>query len=201
MSQYPSADPTISASLNHSWPVIHQWFFSSLAGGISHSFTDTQSTTERVEEKNKRTNTDLGQLQVQEGEKSQWHSLCILLANTSVYSRKISHKATRNGDLNSRVGYPGICGSKVLAAAFLTSVDLSPLCPTLISLTACSVDWSLLLPSAEYPLGPSFPRPFGLVGDLERKLFVWISNQNKGILWLAPTHRETNATRSVTIWH
>ena len=34
--------------------------------GITHFFTDTQNTTERVEEKNKRTNTDLGQLQVQE---------------------------------------------------------------------------------------------------------------------------------------
>ena len=34
--------------------------------GITHFFTETQNTIERVEEKNKRTNTDLGQLQAQE---------------------------------------------------------------------------------------------------------------------------------------
>ena len=33
---------------------------------ITHFITDTQITTERVEEKDKRTNTDLGQLQAQE---------------------------------------------------------------------------------------------------------------------------------------
>ena len=35
--QYPLADPTILASLNHSWPVIHPVAFIILAGGISHS--------------------------------------------------------------------------------------------------------------------------------------------------------------------
>ena len=42
-------------------------FFSSPTRGITHFFMDTQNTTERMEEKNKRTNTDLGQLQLQEG--------------------------------------------------------------------------------------------------------------------------------------
>ena len=51
----PPADPTISASINHLWPVIYPVVFSSLARGISHFFTDTQSPTERVEEKNKLT--------------------------------------------------------------------------------------------------------------------------------------------------
>ena len=48
-------------------------FYSFPTRDITHFFTDTQSTTERVEEKNKRTNTDLGQLQAQERGKSMWH--------------------------------------------------------------------------------------------------------------------------------
>ena len=46
------------------------WFFSSLTRGISHFFTNTQNpkyTTERVEEKKKKTITGLGYLQAQEG--------------------------------------------------------------------------------------------------------------------------------------
>ena len=58
--QYPPADPTIS------WPVIHLVVFLISGRGYFTFFTDTESTTERVEEKNKRTNTDLGQLQAQE---------------------------------------------------------------------------------------------------------------------------------------
>ena len=59
---YKLSTPTISSSLNQT--THGQWFiqwFPTL--GITHFFTDTQNTTERVEEKNKRTNTDLGQLQ------------------------------------------------------------------------------------------------------------------------------------------
>ena len=41
-------------------------FFSSPTRGITYFFTNTQNTTERVKE-NKRTNTGMGQLQVQEG--------------------------------------------------------------------------------------------------------------------------------------
>ncbi len=55
------------------------------------------------------------------------HSV-FLLANASVYSSENAHEATSNADLTSRV-----VGLQVLAAAFLTSVDWSPLCPTLIS--------------------------------------------------------------------
>ena len=43
---------------------------SDLSSGFSHLFTDTQSTTEKVAEKNKWTNSDLGQLQAQEAGKS-----------------------------------------------------------------------------------------------------------------------------------
>ena len=99
--QYPPANPTISASLNHSWPVIHLvfcflfvFFFSSLARGISHFFTDTQSTTERVEETNKH---ELGLAPSARGG-SLWHFLCILWANANVYLIKNSHKASSKAD-------------------------------------------------------------------------------------------------------
>ena len=59
-----------------------------------------------VEGKNRRTNTDLGQLQAQEAGKS-----VFLLANASVYSSEDSHKATSDADLTSRFGPPGICRS------------------------------------------------------------------------------------------
>ena len=64
------ADPTISTSLYHSLPGIHVVVFLISDRGYLTFFTDTQSTTERVEEKNKPTNTDLGQLQAQERGKS-----------------------------------------------------------------------------------------------------------------------------------
>ena len=46
-----------------------------------------------MEEKNEQTNTELSQLQAQEGG-NLWHFLCILWANASVYSIENSHKAT-----------------------------------------------------------------------------------------------------------
>ena len=60
--------------------------FSFPTWGITYFFTDTRNTTERVEEKNKWTNTDLGQLQAQERE---FVKLCILWANVSEYSNEI----------------------------------------------------------------------------------------------------------------
>ena len=67
--QHPWPADTISTSLNHQWSLdqIVLWFLLPPTRGITHFFTDTQNTTEKIEEKNKRTNTDLGQLQAQEG--------------------------------------------------------------------------------------------------------------------------------------
>ena len=71
---------------NYSWPVIYLVVFvSSLTRGITHFFMDTQNTTERVEEKNKQTNTDLGQLQAQEG-----GSLCDTFVQLSVHLQAIA---------------------------------------------------------------------------------------------------------------
>ena len=55
--------PTPLYQLRSERPVV---FLISDHGHYIHFFTDTQNTTERVEEKNKRTNTDLGQLQARE---------------------------------------------------------------------------------------------------------------------------------------
>ena len=108
------------------------------------------------------------------------------------------------------LGNPASVGQQVLAVIFLTSVDWSPLCPTLIfslppsancvlHLTAISSDWSLLLTVLFSPplstdslssLGLSFPRRLPVSWEMLR--------QNKGILWLASTHTETEATHSVT---
>ena len=61
---------------------------------------------------------------------------------------------------------------------------------TLISWLTRSVDWSLLLPSADCVLlltdlscrlmsGTFLLRPSGLVGDIACKTFVWLSRQNR----------------------
>ena len=47
-----------------------------------------------------------------------------------------SHKATRNADSFSRIGQPRL-SPQVLAAAFLTTVDCSPLCLTLLLTAHC----------------------------------------------------------------
>ena len=107
-------------------------FFSSPTRGITHFFTDTQNTTERVEEKNKRTNTELDQLQEQE-RGSLWH--CAFCELTWACTRtKFWHLALVN---------PASVGQQVLAVVFLTSVD-SLLCPAFIFSLPPSADCVLL---------------------------------------------------------
>ena len=189
--QYPPADPTISATLNHSLPVIHLVVF--LARGISHFFTDTQSTTEKVEEKNKQTNTDLGHLQVQEAGMSMWHFLYILWANASVYSSENSHKANSNADLFSRVGQHGLWKSTGLSSRLsdicwlVSSLLDSHLPDWLVLLTGLfcylllTVLWDLssLVLSVSWGISSAGP------------LSGFRAKTNKGILWLAPTYTPT----------
>ena len=98
------ADSTIPASLNqttHGQGFIYCFFFSSPTRSITHFFADTQNTTKRIKEKNKRTKTDLGQFQVQEG-----GVLCDTFVQHFVHLRAIAgeyfarnfHKVTRNAD-------------------------------------------------------------------------------------------------------
>ena len=84
-----------------------------------------------MEEKNERTNTDLGQLQAQE-RRSLWHFFTALPTFTGYRGRVFArnfHKATRVTDSFSPVGQPGLCRSTGLSSSS------SFLCPTLISLT------------------------------------------------------------------
>ena len=64
-----------------------------------------QNTTERVEEKSKRTNTDLGQLQAQEGGVyvTLGSSPCICRLSQACILRQTSTKATNNADIFSRL--------------------------------------------------------------------------------------------------
>ena len=138
------ADPHFLNQPNYSWPLESSSGFSHLRPGVFHIPSPTQ-----LKGWKKRTNKHGLGLAPSAWGGSLWHFLCILWANASVYSSENSHKATRNADLNSRVGQPGIYWSTGLTVAFLTSVDWFCHCPTLISWLTCSVDWSLQLPSPE----------------------------------------------------
>ena len=118
------------------------------------------------------------------GEGSLWH-FCAAFREFAGYRGRVF---TQNFEKASRTHFlalvnPASVGQQVLVAAFLNSVDWSPLCPTLISWLTCSVDWSLLLPSADCPSlfsGTFLPSSSsGLVGDLTHKTFVWVSRQNR----------------------
>ena len=81
-----------------------------------------------VEGKNKRTNTDLGQLQAQE--RSMWHFCAALRAFAGYRGRVFArnfHKATRNANSFLALVSPASIGQQVLAVVFLTSVILSSL--------------------------------------------------------------------------
>ena len=125
--QYPPAEPTLSAFLNHSWPVIHLvFFFSSLAWDISHSFTHTQSTTERVEEKNKRLNTDWGLLQAQEGEVRDTYCALCELTRVCTQAKTLTKPLAMLTLLLAWLN-PASVGQHVIAVIFLISVLLSSL--------------------------------------------------------------------------
>ena len=159
---------------------------------------DTQNTTEGVEEKKNR----LGLAPSARKEK-----FVILLCNSPCICR-LSQACICVKVPQSHLGMlthfalvnPAPVGQQVLAAAFRTSVDWSPL----ISWLTCSVDWSLLLSSADCvvlltdlscwlistapfcwlsPSGLSWTflpsSTSGLVGDLAHRPFVWVLCQNR----------------------
>ena len=87
MTIQPLADPNYLNLLNMLMAIrTSSGFFSFPAWGISHFFTNTQITTyttERMEEK--RTNTDLGKFQAQEG-RSLWH-FCVAICASVDYCK------------------------------------------------------------------------------------------------------------------
>ena len=143
-----------------------------------------------------------------------------LWANASMYSSENSHKATSGADLTSRIGPPGICRSTGPSSC------LSDFCWLVSSLPDSHLpDWpvlstgpfyslsffSWLLSHADCPL--LLPAFFCLLSDLPSLVQLSVSweisragplcgfraKTDKGILWMAPSHRETDATHSVTV--
>ena len=126
-----------------------------------------------------------------------------LWANASVYSSEISHKATGNADLNSRVGPPGFCRSTG------PSSHLSDFCWLVSSVPDSYLpDWPVLLTGPFWSLLlnaffcllldlPSLVHPVSWEFSCAGTLSGFCAKTDKGILWLAPTHRETEATHSV----
>ena len=124
------------------------------------------------------------------------------------------HKATRNADSFSCVSQPGLCRSTGLSSR------LSDFCSSLFSALllspwlTCSVNWSLLLPSADClllvsfvswlslsSLGSSFPHPLPALREIFHlsPLCGFHVKADKGSLWLTPIHTEMDATHSVTL--
>ena len=114
---------------------------------------------------------------------------------------------------------PASVDQQVLAAAFLTSVDWSPLCPTLISLTASfyrlvsAAPFCWLFPSLDCSLMPAvlfcsllltvlWDHPSLVPTSRGRSraqalLCGFCAKIDKGILWLAPTHTHTSSLKNV----
>ena len=123
-------------------------FFSFPTRGITHFITDTQSSTERVEKKNKRTNTDLGQLQAQE------RGVCITFLCSFPCICRLSRACILHETSTKLRGMlTHLCLSSLTASSYrpsfpelLPQADCPPL-PTVVN--------SLSLSS----LGPSFPPP------------------------------------------
>ena len=191
MCQYPPVDSTIPASLNHSWPVIHLVVFL-ISGRGYFTFLYRYAKHNREGGRKEQTNKHgLGSApSKRRGEVYVTlfvHSV-FLWVNTSVYSSENSHKATSNADLNSLVGPPGICGS----------IGPSNFCWLASALT----DSHLLGPPADSLFLsdlPSLVLPDSREISCSVPLCRFRAKTDKEVLWLAPPHRETDATHSVTI--
>ena len=165
----PGRHHTISKSLNQGthdqWFV--QWF---PTWGITHYFTDTQCTTDRLG-----TNTDLGQLQAQEKRVCMTLSIVCILRETSTKPRgMLTHLwLPPSADRPS----PGL----------LSQADRPPL--------PCFVNWLSVFSGTFLPSSTS-----GLAGDLVlSSLCVFRAKTDKEIVWVAPTQTKRIATHHVTI--
>ena len=135
--------------------------FSHFRLGVSHiSLRPHKIQSRGWKKKNKRTNTDLGQLQAQERE---FVILCILRAFVDYI---FSTKSTRNANSSLTVFSPCLLLLTVLPLdCYLMPTGL--FCPPLS--TALSIFSGTFLPFSTSDL----------VGDLELRPFVWVSRQNR----------------------
>ena len=130
----PPADPTISASLNHSWPVIHLVVF--LISGRGYHIL-YRYTTERVEEKNKQ---GLGLApSARKGEVCDTFCAFGELKQACTWVKTLTKPLAMLTCLLALVN-PAYVGQQVLAVVFLTPVLLSSLpCLHLLTASFCSL--------------------------------------------------------------
>ena len=168
----PPADPHYLNQPNYSWPSESSSGFSHLWPWVFHIPLPTHKIHNREGGRKRRTdNPGLG-LALSERREKSVTLLCILCfcGITRACTRTKLPQATSNVDLSSRVGQPGICWSTGLSSR------LSDFCWLVSSLPYFHLLTDLLLTVTGTVLPSSSS---GLVGDHERKLFEWVSCQNR----------------------
>ena len=156
MCHYPPVDPTISASLNHSWPMIHLVVYLISAQGyltFLNRYGKLNHEGGRKEQTNKHRLDSAPSARKGEVYETLFVHSVLLWANVSLYSSENSQKATSITDLTSGIGPAGICRWTG------PSSRLSDFCWLLSSLSHSHLpDWpvpftasfkSLLLPSSD----------------------------------------------------
>ena len=156
----------------------------------SHFFTDTQNNREggRKEQTNKHR---LGFAPSARKGKSLWHFCAALRAFAGYRGRILArnfHKATRNADSSLDC---------LLCLASIFSLPPSVDCVLLWTAISNRLFSSALLCQLTLSVFSGTFLPSSTSGLVLRP-FVWVSRQNKEILWVALTQTETNATQRVT---
>ena len=158
--------------------------FSHLRPGVFHISLPTHKIHNREGGRKRRTNKHgLGLAPSVRREKSLTF-LCILWANTSVYSSETPTKPRGMLIHFLALVNPASVGQHVLAATLLTSVDWSPFYPTLISWLTFTWLFSPVDSGTFLPLSVSW--------EISRAGPVWVSRQNRQRDSLTDTHTHRN---------
>ena len=206
----PAGRPTISTSLNHSWPSESSSGFSHLLPGLFHIPLQIRKAQLRGWEKrtNEQTRTWVGS-KCKRGRSVTL--LCILWANASVYTSENSNKATSNANSSSHVGYSSICGSTGpssclsdfcwLASTLPHSHLFTDLFWRLVSAAPfswLSFSWLTSPPTDLWDL-PSLVHFWSRGRSRAQTLCVGFASKQTEIFWLLHTHTHTtNAQHHVT---
>ena len=198
----PPTDPHYLNQPNYTWPLELSSGFSHLRPEVFHISLPTHKIHNRGGGRKEEQTIGLGLAPRARGV---WQ-FCAALRAFAGYRACISTKPLGLLTPVLALVIPASVGQHVIAAAFRTSVEWSPLCPTLISWLTCSVDWSLLLPSADCSVLPTVSGTFlpSVSWDISRAgpLCGFRAKTDKGIVGLAPKHTHTtNAQNRVTKWY
>ena len=180
------------------WPLESSSGFSHLWPSLFHNPLPTNKLHNREGRRKKNKQHGLGLAPSARGERSEtlsWHTV-LLWANASVYSNEISSKPQRNVTHLLTLAHPA---SQSTDTSSCLSVDCSVLfcwlvCSRLPTGLFCPLDWLLLFSSLLLTVSGAFlpSSAFGLLGDLARKLFVWVSRQYRQSNPLTGTHTHRN---------